>query len=185
MAKVLIPLANGFEEVEALTAVDVFRRGNVTVVTASVHPSREVRGAHGVTVVADAVFADVKDADYEAIVLPGGGEGTENLKSCVSLVRRLKRQHEEGRLICAICAAPTILVSAGVLDEDTQVTCYPSCQMELDRPWAPSPVVVDKTIITGQAPGSALLFALVVLQALMGAPVARKVAHGMVTDVLM
>ena len=185
MAKVLIPLANGFEEVEALTVVDVLRRGNVTVVTASVHPSREVRGAHGVTVVADAVFADVKDADYEAIVLPGGGEGTENLKSCVSLVRRLKRQHEEGRLICAICAAPTILVSAGVLDEGTQVTCYPSCQMELDRPWSPSPVVVDKTIVTGQAPGSALLFALVVLQTLMGAPVAHKVAHGMVTDVLM
>ena len=95
MAKVLVPLANGFEEVEALTVVDVLRRGNVTVVTASVHPSLEVRGAHGVTVVADALFSDVKDADYEAIVLPGGGEGTENLKSCVSLVRRLKRQHEE------------------------------------------------------------------------------------------
>ena len=167
MAKVLIPLANGFEDIEALTAVDVLRRGGVEVVTASIHDRRVVKSAHGVRMEADALFTDVKDADYEAILLPGGGEGTENLKTCVSLVRRLQRQHEEQRLICAICAAPTILVSAGVLDPGTQVTCYPSCQMELDRPWVPSPVVVDKTIITGQAPGSALLFALVVLQTLM------------------
>ena len=185
MAKVLIPLANGFEDIEALTCVDVLRRGGVEVVTASVRPVLDVRSAHGVTVCADALFSDVADAPYDAIVLPGGGEGTANLKSCISLVRRLKRQHEEGRLICAICAAPTILVSAGVLDEGTQVTCYPSCQAELDRPWVPSPVVVDKTIVTGQAPGSALLFALVVLRALMGEPVAHKVAQGMVTGVLM
>ena len=100
------------------------------------------------------------------------------------MIRRLQRQHEENRLICAICAAPTVLVAAGVLDEDVHVTCYPTCQMDLDREWSPAPVVSDGMIITGQAPGSALLFSLVVLQALVGSPVAKKVARGMVTDVL-
>ena len=184
MARVLIPLAKGFEEVEAITVVDVLRRGGIDVVTASIHESCNVKGAHGVEVKADALFADAKDASYDAIVLPGGGEGTENLKTCVSLIRRLQRQHEENRLLCAICAAPTVLVTAGVLDPDVHVTCYPSCQMQLDREWSSAPVVADGLVITGQAPGSALLFALVVLQALAGAPAAKKVARGLVTDVL-
>ena len=159
MARVLIPLAKGFEDIEAVTVVDVLRRGGVEVVTASMHETLDVKSAHGVTMRADVLFADVKDADYDAIVLPGGGEGTENLKASVSLIRR-------------------------VLDPGVHVTCYPSCQMELDREWSPASVVADGLVITGQAPGSALLFALVVLQTLKGEPVAKKVARGMVTDVL-
>ena len=184
MAKVLIPLANGFEDIEAVSIVDVLRRGGVEVVTASIHGTSGVRSAHGIDMRADALFDDVEDDDFDAIVLPGGGEGTENLKACGPLIRRLQRQHEENRLICAICAAPTVLVAAGVLDEDVHVTCYPTCQMDLDREWSPAAVVSDGLIITGQAPGSALLFSLVVLQALAGSPVAKKVARGMVTDVL-
>ena len=184
MAKVLIPLANGFEDVEAITVIDVLRRGGVEVVTASVHETTEVRSAHGIDLKADVLFGDVEDDDFDAIVLPGGGEGTENLKACEPLIRRLRRQHEENRLNCAICAAPTVLAAAGVLDEDVHVTCYPTCQMDLDREWSPAPVVSDGTVITGQAPGSAMLFSLVVLQALAGTPVAKKVARGMVTDVL-
>lgn len=184
MAKVLIPLANGFEDIEAVSIVDVLRRGGVEVVTASVHETPYVRSAHGIGMKADAMFDDVVDDDFDAIVLPGGGEGTENLKACEPLIRRLRRQHEENRLICAICAAPMVLAAAGVLDEDVHVTCYPTCQMDLDREWSPAPVVSDGTVITGQAPGSAMLFSLVVLQTLAGAPVAKKVARGMVTDVL-
>ena len=183
MAKVLVPLANGFEDIEAVSVVDILRRGGVEVVTASIHSTRDVRSAHGLTMRADALFADAKDADYDAIVLPGGGEGTENLKTSVSLVHRLRRQHDENRLLCAICAAPTVLASAGVLDSGVHVTCYPSCQMGLDREWSPAPVVADGTVITGQAPGSAMLFALVVLQALTSEATARKVARGLVTDV--
>ena len=184
MAKVLIPLANGFEDVEAITVIDVLRRGGVEVVTASVHETPEVRSAHGVDMRADAMFDEVEGDVFDAIVLPGGGEGTENLKACEPLISRLRRQHEENRLNCAICAAPTVLAAAGVLDEDVHVTCYPTCQMDLDREWSPAPVVSDGTVITGQAPGSAMLFSLVVLQALAGTPVAKKVARGMVTDVL-
>ena len=184
MAKALIPLADGFEDVEAITVIDVLRRGGIEVVTASISGDKSVRSAHGVQIEADALFADVKDASYEAIVLPGGGEGTENLKRSESVAECLRHQHEEGRLLCAICAAPTVLEHAGVLDEGIEVTCYPTCKDELKRPWAPVPVVADGSVITGQAPGSALLFALVVLQTLAGKQVVHDVARGMVTDVL-
>ena len=184
MARVLVPLAEGFEEVEAVTVVDVLRRGGVEVVLASIGEGLETRGAHGMTVTADAMFADVAEEDYDAIVLPGGGPGTERLRNSDALAGRLVRQAKEGRLLCAICAAPTVLVDAGVLEPGVHITCYPTCQMELDRPWSPVPVVADGNVITGQAPGSALLFGLVVLQTLAGKSVAQKVARAMVTDVL-
>jgi len=184
MAKVLIPLADGFEDIEAITIVDVLRRGGVEVVTASVSDSTAVKSAHGVVMDADACFADVEGAVYDAIVLPGGSLGTEALKRSESVLARIRRQHAEGRYLCAICAAPTVLVAAGVVDEGLQITCYPTCQMDLDREWTPAPVVADGNVITGQAPGCALLFSLVVLQSLTSQPVARKVARGLVTDVL-
>lgn len=183
MARVLLPLAEGFEELEAITIVDVLRRGGVEVVVAALGESLSVKGAHALAVTADALLADVAEEEYAAIVLPGGGLGTENLRRSELLIRRLRRQREEHRLLAAICAAPTVLVAAEVLDPETHVTCYPSCQGELARPWAPAPVVEDGLVITGQAPGSALLFALVVLKTLAGEPVAAKVADGMVTDV--
>lgn len=162
--------------------VDVLRRGGVEVVTAAIGGSVQVRGAHGVTVGADALFSDVADGDFDVVALPGGGEGTENLKKCEALIARLRLQKERGKLLAAICAAPTVLVEAGVVDQGLHVTCYPSMQMELDRPWAAAPVVADGDVITGQAPGSAMLFSLVVLSALAGDSVAHKVARGMVTD---
>ena len=106
-AKALIVLADGFEDVEAVAAIDVLRRGGVEVVTASLSGKREVRSAHGVTMLADASFADVSGETYDAIVLPGGGEGTQNLISSQALLERLRRQKDDGGLLCAICAAPT------------------------------------------------------------------------------
>lgn len=184
MAKVLVPLANGCEELEVVSIVDVLRRGGVEVVTASIHDSQEIAGAHGMSFKADALFSAAQADDYDAVILPGGGEGTENLRRSEAVLERLRRQKEEGRFLCAICAAPTVLVAAGVLDEGQHVTCYPTCQMDLDRPWVNQPVVVHDNVITGQAPGTALLFGLVVLQMLAGPSVAQKVARGMVTDVL-
>ena len=162
MAKVLVPLAKGFEDIEAITVVDVLRRGGIEVVTASIADSVEVESAHGITVKADALFSDVAGEEYEAIVLPGGGEGTENLRHCEPLFERLRRQNEEGR----------------------HMTCYPSMMLELDRSYVNVPVVADGNLITGQAPGSAMLFALVILKTLVGETKMRKVARGMVTDVL-
>ena len=180
MAKVLVPLANGFEDIEAVTIVDVLRRGGVEVVTASLRPETDVMSAHGIPMVADALLADVIDDEYDAIVLPGGGEGTENLRNCDPLIRRIVRQREEGRLLCAICAAPTVLQEAGVLEPEHHVTCYPTCQMDVDCNWVDEPVVEHEGIITGQAPGSAMIFALVVLTALVGETAAKKVSRGLV-----
>lgn len=184
MARVLVPMANGFEDLEAVTIVDVLRRGGVEVVLASVHDTLAVTGAQGIRVTTDALLADVADSVFDAVVLPGGGKGTENLKASELLTRVLQEQNASGRLLAAICAAPTVLVQAGVVAPGLHITCYPTCQMELDRQWASAPVVADGNVITGQAPGSALLFALVVLQSLAGEAVSNRVARGMVTDVL-
>lgn len=182
MAKVLVPLVEGFEDIEAVTIVDVLRRGGVEVVTASVAGTPFVKSSHGIRMSADASFDEAAKDKYDAIILPGG-PGTGNLK-VPSVIERLRRQKEEDRLICAICAAPTVLVEAGVLESGQHVTCYPTCALDLDRPCAGVPVVGDGNVITGQAPGAALLFSLVVLQTLKGEALTRKVARGMVTDVL-
>lgn len=184
MASALVVLAEGFEDIEAVAVVDVLRRGGVEVTTAALGDALSVKSAHGIEMKADALFADASAGDYDALVLPGGGVGTANLGKSEAVRERLRRQKAEGRLLCAICAAPTVLEAAGVFDPDQHVTCYPSCAMELERPCADVPVVADGNVITGQAPGSAVLFALVVLQALAGEPTAKRVARGMVTDVL-
>lgn len=185
MANVLIPLAEGFEEIEAITVIDVLRRGGVTVVTASAGDGETVVGAHGIEVRADEMFEDAAGDDYDAVVLPGGGAGVDNLKAYAPLADFLVRHKSEGRLVCAICAAPTLLTAIeGLVDDDVHLTCYPSLSLDLDRPCANVPVVSDGQFITGQAPGAAMLFALVVLRALAGDRMAMHVAAGLVTNVL-
>ena len=179
--KALVAFANGFEDIEAVSIVDVLRRGGVEVVAASLNAEPYAVSAHGIRMSTDAVLADVLEDEYDAIILPGGGEGTENLRNCEPLLARLRRQKEDGGLVCAICAAPTVLDAAGVI-EDESVTCYPSCRQEMGRHVDDVPVVADGQVITGQAPGSAMLFALVVLAHLAGERTAHNVANGMVAD---
>ena len=181
MKTALVPLADGFEDIEAVSIVDVLRRGGVKVVTASLWENRLVLSAHGIRMEADASLADVIDDEFDAIVLPGGGEGTENLRACEPLAERLRRQKEEGRFVCAICAAPTVLDAAGVL-EGEDVTCYPSCASSIGQNVQHVPVVADGLVITGQGPGAATLFALVVLAHLTDDRTAHGVANGMITE---
>jgi 4-methyl-5(b-hydroxyethyl)-thiazole monophosphate biosynthesis len=181
MKKVLIPLAEGFEDIEAVAVIDVLRRGGVNVLTASLGDDLRVESAHGITMLADARLKDVIEDEYAAIILPGGGLGTKNLKECDILLERLQRQKEEGGLLCAICAAPTVLEKAEVL-EDEVITCYPSCAVEISRPVQHVPVIADSQIITGQGPGSAVIFALVVLAHLEDHRRAQIVANGMITE---
>ncbi len=181
MKAALVPLADGFEDIEAVSIVDVLRRGGVHVVTAALGQDRLVHSAHGINMEADALLADVIDEEYDAIILPGGGGGTENLLACEPLAERLRRQKGEGRFVCAICAAPMVLEAAEVL-EDEDVTCYPSCASKMGRRVESVPVVADGLVITGQGPGSATLFALVVLAHLTDERIAHGVANGMLTE---
>ena len=181
MRTALVPLADGFEDIEAVSIIDVLRRGGVQVVTAALGRDRLVRSAHGIRMEADALLADVIDDTYDALVRPGGGEGTENLLACEPLAARLQRQKAEGRFVCAICAAPIVLEAAQVL-EDEDVTCYPSCSSKMGRRVQSVPVVVDGCVITGQGPGSATLFALVILMHLTDERTAHGVANGMLAS---
>lgn len=183
MKRTLIPLAEGFEETEAVSVIDILRRGGVEVVTASVGAGRLVTGAHGIKIEADTLIELCLDEDYDAIILPGGGPGTDNLLKDSALAARLKRQKDSGLLIGAICAAPLVLKQAGVLNGEA-VTCYPTCAAAMKYPVARAPAVADGQIITGQAPGAAMLFALVMLEHLTTSVQAREVAAGLVTDVL-
>lgn len=182
MKKALIPLASGFEEIEAISIIDILRRGEIEVVTASAADSRLVKGAHGIDIEADTLLDSCLEDEFDIIILPGGGKGTENLLENEALHARLKRQKESGGFIGAICAAPLVLKKAEVLGGEA-VTCYPTCAKDMKYPVARAPVVVDGQIITGQAPGSAMLFALVVLEQLMTSVHARGIAAGLVTDV--
>ncbi len=181
MKKALVPLADGFEDIEAVSIVDVLRRGGVNVVTASLSDGKAVRSAHGIQMEADARLPDVLEDEYDAIILPGGGEGTQNLSECEPLLERLRRQKAEGGLVCAICAAPTVLEKAEVI-EDESVTCYPSCSPQMGRPVESVPVIADGQIITGQGPGAAMLFALVVLAHMADEKTAYGIANGMITE---
>ena len=181
MKKVLVPLAGGFEDIEAVSIIDVLRRGGVAVVTAALSDEPLSTSAHGIRMVADARLSDVLEEEYDAIILPGGGEGTENLLKCAPLLARLVRQKDEGRLVCAICAAPLVLEAAGVLEGES-VTCYPSCSPRMGRRVEDVPVIADGLVVTGQGPGSATLFALAVLAQLMGPKTAHQVANGMLAE---
>ncbi len=181
MKKVLVPFAEGFEEVEAVTVVDILRRGGVDVVTASL-AGPLVTGAHGMRIEADRILSEVLEEEYDAIILPGGGKGTENLMESEPLKERLRRQKDAGRLVAAICAAPMVLDEAGVITGE-EVTCYPTCAQQMHCRVENVPVIADGNIITGQGPGAALLFSLVILQHLRSEVKAREVAAGLVTDV--
>ena len=179
MKKALVPLADGFEDIEAVAVIDILRRGGVEVVTAALAQEPSALSAHGIRMGADALLDEVLDDHWDAIILPGGGQGTANLMACEMLAERLRRQKESGGLVCAICAAPTVLAAAGVLDGE-DVTCYPACADGMGCSIVNAPAVADGQIITGQGPGAAMTFGFAVLMHLAGERMAQNVAEGMV-----
>lgn len=158
MAKVYEFLANGFEEVEALAPVDILRRGGVEVVLVSITASRSVETSHGVTIEADCHIADANLADADLLVLPGGMPGASNLLDSEAVCSALKAQHEAGKLIGAICAAPMVLGQLGIL-EGKRATCYPGFEQYLQGATPTGELVtVDGNITTGKGPGAAFAF---------------------------
>jgi 4-methyl-5(b-hydroxyethyl)-thiazole monophosphate biosynthesis len=176
MSKVLVPLADGFEEIEAVTIVDLLRRAGVEVRTASL-AGREVTGSHGITVMADSGLDEVEAGDYDMIVLPGGMPGTTHLKSDSRVVRLLRQFAESGRYTAAICAAPSVLAHAGLL-EGRKATSFPGFLTAGSAPGirlSEDAVVVDGKVATSRGPGTALPFGLALIELLEGPEVRREV----------
>ena len=179
--RVLIPLACGVEELEAVTIIDVLRRGGIHVTAASLTEELPVKGARGVTILADATWDSLDTADFGAIVLPGGGKGTESLANDERVLDAVRAFDQSGKFVTALCAAPTVLAKAGIL-KDRHATCYPTCAPELGAAYDDAPVIADGNIITSQGPGTAMLFALVLVQQFKGDEVARRVADGLLAQ---
>ena len=156
MAKVAVILANGFEEIEALTVVDVLRRANISC--DMVGFEEQVTGSHDIQVTADRVF-DGDLSDYDLLVLPGGMPGSANLRDNQALISEIQAFNQEGKKISAICAAPIALHQAGVL-KDKHFTCYDGVQEQItDGIYQKETVVVDGNLITSRGPSTSLAFA--------------------------
>jgi 4-methyl-5(b-hydroxyethyl)-thiazole monophosphate biosynthesis len=177
---VLIPLADGVEPLEAVTIIDVLRRAAIRVTTVSLTDHVTIHAAHGIKLAADTTWSTIDLADFGAIVLPGGGKGTDILKADARVLEAVRLFAEDGRHVAAICAAPTVLAKAGVLNGRT-ATCYPTCAEELGKAYENAPVIADENIITSQGPGTALLFSLVLVQHFKGEAEAHAVADAMLT----
>ena len=182
MKRVLVFLADGFEECEALLVVDILRRAGAEVTTASVMEHRCVVSTHGVKLYADVMPADVDTASYDAVVLPGGIPGTPNLAAAPVVAETCTAFAGEGKLVAAICAAPSILGSLGIL-KGKKATVYPGMEQTLigAQPTA-GEVVVDGNVITSRSMGTAIPFALTIAARLYGEQAAQKLASDICYD---
>lgn len=181
MIKVSVLLADGFEEVEALTVVDLLRRARIYVDTVSIMDDYTVQGSHGIHIQTEDMFEEVDFGESDMIVLPGGMPGTTNLWEHAG-VRRVVQAFatDEDKYVGAICAAPTILSNLGLL-KGKKVTCYPSVEKDLQGAvLLHTPAAVDGNIITGRGVGAAVDFALLIIEILAGREKAEEVADAIV-----
>jgi protein deglycase len=185
MAKALVFLATGFEEIETVTIVDVLRRAGVDVTVAGLTPN-EVEGAHAMKIVPDKSIDDVKVEDFDAIIVPGGNPGYKNLRKDQRVLKMVKKAFDSGKLIAAICAAPAVLSDAGVL-EGKSCTIFPGMDDELEKGGGKPKhdiVVVDGNIITSRGPATALPFALKLAETLAGKQIADSVSKKTMANIL-
>jgi 4-methyl-5(b-hydroxyethyl)-thiazole monophosphate biosynthesis len=176
MSRVLIPLAEGFEEIEAVAIVDLLRRAGIEVDTASL-ARREVTGSHGITIVTDLALDEVDATGYDMVVLPGGMPGTKHLKEDPRVIALLRRFAEDGRYTAAICAAPSVLAHAGLLD-GRKATSFPGFLLPASAPGlelTEDAVVVDGRIATSRGPGTAIPFGLALIELLEGSSARQAV----------
>ncbi|RKX80483.1 MAG: DJ-1 family protein [Spirochaetes bacterium] len=167
MLKVLVPMAIGFEEIEAITIVDVLRRADIEVVMAGVE-RKQVIGAHGIEIKTQVHIDDVNSSEFDMIILPGGMPGSLNLKNSAKVQSLLGEMDQGGKYIGAICAAPIALFEAEVLK--SSYTCYPSFEdgIKNSNYLKDEDVVCDQNIITSNGPKSAIKFSLEIVEKLCG-----------------
>lgn len=178
--RALIAVADGVEDLECVTLIDVLRRAEIEVLVASIEERRMITCARGTRLTADAMLVDVLAQDFDLIVLPGGMPGAQHLADFEPLAERVRKQAKAGELFAAICAAPALaLQSYGVLRQ-RRMTCYPAFSDRLSGcTFVDEAVVVDGNCITSQGPGTALAFALTLEEQLVGRGTRTEVAKAM------
>lgn len=181
MASVLVPLANGCEELEAVTIIDLLRRAGITVTTASLAETT-IKASRGVTLVADTSLETILNTPFDMIILPGGLPGADHLNADDRIHQLINRIYEQGGAIGAICAAPRVLATNGIADNKT-ITCYPGAIDPLQYPtitFTDNPVEIDGNIVTSRGPGTAMDFALAVIEFLTDNERRNQVETGLV-----
>jgi len=179
MAKVYLFLAEGFEDIEALAPVDILRRAGIDVKTVSVSGDPFVESAHGVMMQADLLFEDAKLDDADFLVLPGGLPGATNLNEHEGLRKALTQQAASGRGVAAICAAPMVLGSLGLL-KGKRATCYPGFEKHLDgADYTAEICTVDGNVVTGEGPAASFAFGYAILEKLAGKQPVEQLKEGM------
>lgn len=178
MPKVLIIISTGFEEIEAVSIIDILRRADIEVVVATINDLLTV-GANQITIQAQEVLKNVDISLFDMIVLPGGAQNTQNLSSSEEVKKALQKMKKDDRFIAAICAAPYALYTAGVLNEN--YTCYPSFEQKINTSSydAKSEVVIDKKVITSQGPATAMKFSLELVRVLTNEQTYTNVKNGL------
>ena len=175
--RVLVPLAQGCEELEAVTIMDILARGGVDVVSASLDDRREIHASRGTVLVAQTTLDAVQNDDFDLVALPGGLPGADYLMQDERILAILRRMHEQGKYVAAICAAPQVLREAGLLDGH-RATSYPGVLDQhpaRDMVYEDAPVVEDDRIVTSKGPGTAMDFALALVEKLQGKAVRDEV----------
>ena len=180
MRTVLVVIAPGFEEIEAITVVDILRRAGARVTLAATVPGL-LEGSRGIKLEPDELLDNVGQKEFDLICLPGGQPGTDNLKKDARIKNILKRMQKQGKYIAAICAAPMVLQKAGILNEKS-MTCHPSVRSDFDS-YVKDRVVVDEKVITSQSPGTAMEFSLKLVEILFGADRLKKVNDGVLARI--
>ncbi|MBB2495354.1 DJ-1 family glyoxalase III [Aquipseudomonas ullengensis] len=179
-ARVLIAVADGVEDIETVTLIDVLRRAELEVVVASIESRRMFTCARGTRITADTMLVDVLAQDFDLIVLPGGMPGAEHLAEHAPLAEKVVAQAKAGKLFAAICAAPAVALQAYGVLKQRRMTCYPAFSDRLSGcTFVDAPVVVDGNCITSQGPASAMEFALTLIEQLVGRSARAAVAKAL------
>lgn len=180
MKQVSVFLADGFEEIEGLTVVDLLRRADVEVTTVSVTGERVIHGAHGIDVQADKLFEEMKFEGQDMLVLPGGMPGTLHLASHSGLEALLKQFYKEKKYLAAICAAPSVFGKYGFL-RGRKATSYPGFEEQLEgAEYVTDEVVIDEFIITSRGMGTAIPFSLALIGELLGNEKAEEIGRSII-----
>ncbi|MEK6715485.1 MAG: DJ-1 family glyoxalase III [Candidatus Omnitrophota bacterium] len=173
--KALIILAEGFEEIEAITAIDILRRAQIETVVAGLN-NKIIRGSHGIKINADILLDEFK-ADTDALLLPGGSPGAENLAKSAKVASLINQMFKRGSIIGAICAAPALVLEPTGILRHKKATCCPGMEnlFSAEVRFSPEAVVCDGNIITSRGPGTALVFSLKLVEMLID----KKTAEGL------